>query len=224
MAGGVNISSQLTEIYNNLFSSLPVWAQNFMNIALLVVLVTVFCIFIWKVYHIISKKNLIELNLKQYNKASHPVLEKFLGAVFYFVEYIIIFPFFVLFWFVIFTIFLILLTKGLDVPTVLMISTIIIIVIRATAYYRENLSKEIAKILPFMLLAVAMTEKGFFNFEEIFTKFSQLPLFFENILGYLAIIVIIEIILRTFDFIFSLFDLEDVMELEEEREARNDNQ
>jgi len=225
MAGNAgNISSQVTEIYNSLFSTLPAWAQNFMNIALLVVLVTVFCIFIWNVYHIISKKNVFELNLKQYNKASHPILEKFLSALLYFVEYILIFPFFLIFWFIVFTFFLILLTKGLDVPTVLMVSTVIIIAIRATAYYRENLSKELAKLLPFTLLAVAMTEKGFFNFEEIFGRFAQLPSLFENILGYLAIIIFIEIMLRTFDFIFSLFDLEDVMELEEEKEARDENQ
>ncbi len=213
----MNISSQLTNVYNHLFSTLPAWVQNFMNIVLLVVLVVIFCIFIWKIYTIISKKNLFELNLRQYNKASHPILEKFLNIVLYFVEYIIIFPFFVFFWFLAFTFFLILLTKGLDVPTVLMVSAIIIIAIRATAYYKEGLSRELAKLLPFTLLAVAMTEKGFFNFEEIFGRFSQLPLFFDSILGYLAIIILLEIILRVFDFIFSLFDLEEEEDKPEEK-------
>jgi len=217
MAGGAaNLSSQLTDVYNHLFSDLPSWAHNSINIILLVVLVTLFCIFIWKIYTIISKKNILELNLKQYNKASHPALEKFLGALLYFVEYIIIFPFFVFFWFLVFTFFLILLTKGLGVQTVLMISAIIIIVIRATAYYKEELSRDLAKLLPLTLLAVAITEKGFFNFEDIFGRFAQLPLFFENILGYLALIIFIEIILRTFDFIFSLFGLEDEIKDDED--------
>jgi len=215
MAGEVNISSQIMAVYDKLFSNLPNWANNFIEILLLVVLVTLFCMFIWKIYTIISKKNLINLNLKQYNKASHPMLEKFLGGVFYFLEYIIIFPFFVFLWFLAFTFFLILLTKGLEVQTILMISAIIIISIRATAYYKEPLSRELAKLLPFTLLAVAMTEKGFFNFEEIFGRFTQLPLFFENILQYLLIIIILEIVLRTFDFIFSLFNLEEDMDLEE---------
>jgi hypothetical protein len=209
MAGEGNISSQIIVIYDKLFGDLPLWAHNFINIILLVVLVTLFCIFIWKIYTIISKKNLFDLNLNQYNSATHPVLEKFLGLLFYFIEYIIIFPFFVFFWFLVFTFFLILLTKGLEVETILMISAIIIISIRATAYYKEPLSRELAKLLPFTLLAVAMTEKGFFNFEEIIGRFAQLPAFFENILGYLLIIVILEIVLRTFEFIFDLFDLED---------------
>lgn len=216
MAGEVNVSTQLVNIYNHIFSDLPPWIHNFINIVFLVVLVTLFCMFIWKIYTVISKKNILNLNLKQYNTATHPVLERFLGALFYFLEYIIIFPFFVFLWFVAFTLFLILLTKGLDVQSVLMISAIIIISIRATAYYKEPLSRELAKLLPFTLLAVAMTEKGFFNFEEIFGRISQLPLFFSSILGYLAIIVVIEVILRLFDFLFSLFDLDEEIEAEEE--------
>lgn len=221
MAGEVaNVSSNIVDIYNNLIATLPEWSQSFVNISLLVVLVTIFCIFVWKVYHIISKKNIIELNLKQYNQAEYPVLEKFLGTLYYFVEYIVILPFLVIFWFFVFTFFLLLMTKGLEVPTVLMISTIIIIAIRATAYYKEGLSKDLAKLLPFTLLAVAMTEKGFFNFQEILGRFSQLPLFFNEILSFMAVIVIIEVILRTFDFIFSLFDLED--EIPEEEEVKEE--
>jgi len=224
--GEENISVQVKNIYDNLFSNLPVWAQNFTNIIFLVVIITLFCIFIWKIYTIISKKNLLELNLKQYNKASHPIFEKSLGVLLYFIEYIIIFPFFVFFWFLIFNIFLILLTKGIEVQAILMISAIIIIAIRATAYYKEELSKDLAKLLPFTLLAVAITQKGFFNFEEILGRFSQIPLFLNNILGYLAIIVLIEIILRVFDFIFSLFHLNDepveaVEPSEEEEEGKN---
>jgi len=213
-----NVSSQAIDIYNRLIATLPVQVQGFVNIALLVVLVTIFCIFIWKVYHIISKKNLIDLNLRQYNQTEHPAGGKFLGTLLYFVEYIIILPFLVIFWFFVFTFFLLLMTKGLEVPTVLLISTVIIVAIRATSYYREKLSRDLAKLLPFTLLAVAMTEKGFFDFQEILGRFSQLPLFFNEILSYMAIIVIIEVILRTFDFIFSLFDLEDQIPEEDEQE------
>jgi hypothetical protein len=216
MAEGVNVSSQIIAVYDKIFSDLPVWVHNFINILLLVVLVTIFCIFIWNIYTIISRKNIFNLNLNQYNQASHPALEKFLGVLFYFIEYIIIFPFFVFFWFLVFTFFLILLTKGLEVQSILMVSAIIIIAIRATAYYKEPLSRELAKLLPFTLLAVAMTEKGFFNFEEIIGRLTQLPSFFGSILQYLLIIVILEIVLRTFDFIFSLFDLEDEMPNEDE--------
>jgi hypothetical protein len=202
--GGI-IHLGVTENYQALMSSLHPWIQTFINISLISILVTLFFIFIYKLYHIICKKNLLELNLRQYNTASHAGYKKFMGTLLYFIEYIIIFPFFVIFWFCMFTIFVMLLAKGLDFAAVLTISTIIIIVIRTTAYFKESLSKEIAKLLPFTMLVVAITEKEFFNFERVFIRAAELPLFFEDILVYIAIIVVIEIILRVFDFIISLF-------------------
>jgi len=214
--GVTDIGAHINDIYGTILSDLPSWAQNFLNIILLVMLIILFCIFVWKIYTIISKKNIFELNLNQYNRASHAFLEKFLSVILYIVEYIVIFPFFVFFWFVVFTVFLILLTEGLEVQTILMISATIIMAIRGTAYYKVALSRDLAKLLPFTLLAIALTKKGFFNFEEILLRFTQLPSSFENILGYLIIIIVFEIILRFFDLIFSLFSLNDEIEESDE--------
>ena len=205
----LEIGSQISNLYNEMFSGLPSWTQQFTNITLLIIVVTIYCLFIWKFYRFISKKDIIELNLNQYNKSSNPFVVKLLESVFYFLEFILLLPVFVFVWFGLFTIFLIFLTKGIDISTLLLISTVIVVAIRATAYYKENLSRDLAKLLPFTLLAVSMTEKGFFNFQEILEKFSQLPLFFESILTYLIIIMVLEVILRFFHFIFSLFSLED---------------
>ncbi len=210
-----NISSHITEIYDKVFTELPSWAQNFINMFLLVVVVTLFCIFVWKIYTITSKKNIFELNLGQYNRASHPFLEKFLSGIFYILEYIVIFPIFIFFWFSVFTLFLMLLTKGLEVHTIIMISATIVMAIRATAYYKEALSRDLAKLLPFTLLGIAITQKGFFNFEEILNRFTQIPMFLGDIFGYLAIIVVLEIILRAFDLIFSFFGINDEASVEE---------
>ncbi len=222
MAEVTDIGSQISGAYNRIFSEMPVWIQELANIIFLVVLITLFCMFVWIIYTKISKKEIIKLNLNQYNTSSHPGLVKFLEIVFYFVEYIVIMPFLVFFWFAVFTIFLVFLTKGLEIQTILMLSAVIVIAIRATAYYREGLSRELAKLLPFTLLAVSMTEKGFFNFQEILTKFTQLPSLFGSILNYFLVIVILEVILRFFHLIFSLFVLEDIEE-EEDRERGKDD-
>ncbi len=205
MAIGVGgIGQQITQSYANFVAGLHPWLQTFVNIALIALLITLFFIFVYKLYHIICKKNLIELNLRQYNTSSHSGFKKFMGTILYFIEYLIIFPIFVTIWFTIFVIFVMLLAKALDLATVLTVSTIIIIVIRTTAYFKESLSKEIAKLLPFTMLVVAISEKEFFNFERVFSRASEIPLFFENILVYILIIVAIEIILRFFDLIVLL--------------------
>ena len=77
-----------------------------------------------------------------------------------------------------------------------------------TSYYKEDLARELAKMLPFNLLAIAMLTQGIFNFERIIGNFSQLSVFFNEIIIYLLFIVFLEIIMRFFDFIFSLLGLE----------------
>jgi len=205
-------SEGILEVYNNFLSILPLRAQAFINLFLLVFLVVIYSVFIWKFYRFISTKNLLGLNLNKYNKSQHPFFAKLFAGFFYLIEYVIILPFLIFFWFSIFTLFLIFLTEDLSVTTVLIISATIIASIRVTSYipkYGENLSKELAKLLPFMLLAVSLLSPNFFNIERILSHIKEIPGFFGQITTYLIFIVLFEIILRFFDFIFSLFELEE---------------
>jgi|TARA_Y100000310_G_scaffold112343_1_gene110829 hypothetical protein len=204
-----DFSIKFLETYNGLLSTMPIFAQKFINLFLIVLLIVIYSIFIWKFYRFVAKKNIIELSLNKYNKAEHPLLAKILAGVFYFIEYILILPFLIFFWFSIFTIFLIFLTDNLAIENLLVISAIIIASIRMVSYYSEDLSKDLAKLLPFTLLAISIINPKFFDMTRIFSQFSQLPGFFNEIIIYLAFIIILEIILRTFDFIFSLFGIDD---------------
>jgi len=199
--------TKLIGVYDSFILTLPSWAQHFIALFLLVLLIVAYSIFIWKLYRFVAKKNIFELNLNQYNKSEHPVLEKFLASIFYIFEYIIILPFLIFFWFAIFTIFLIFLTENLEIQNLLIISATIIAAIRMTSYYNENLSKDLAKLLPFTLLAVSILNPDFFNIERIISHFSRIPEFFNQIIIYLLFIIILEIILRFFEFVFSLFDV-----------------
>jgi len=206
------ISNTVSSFYTYFLSLLPGWAQDFIGLFLLVILIVIYAIFIWKFYRFISRKNIITLNLKELNKSKNPVVSKTFGIILYILEYILILPFLIFFWFAIFAIFLIFLTESLSVSAILILSATIIGAIRMTAYYNEDVSKEIAKFLPLTLLAVSMTKPDFFNFERIITHVSQLPQFFNNIIIYLLFIVLIEIVLRLFEFIFGLFGLTDLEE------------
>lgn len=208
--------ADLIEAYKGFLANLPSWAQHFVELLLLVILVVAYCIFIWKLYRFISRKNFFGLNLNKYNKSNHPLTEKIIAGALYFLEYIIILPFLIFFWFAIFTFFLVLFTNNIEVNTILVIAAVIIAGIRMVAYYKEDLSKELAKLLPFNLLAIAMITPGFFNLERVIENFSKISIFFNEIIIYLLFIVCLEIILRFLDFIFSLFGLE---EEGEEKEA-----
>ena len=203
------ISADLVGLYQGFMAASPSYVASFFNLLFLVLLVVVYSIFIWKFYRFISTKNLISLNLSKYNKLQHPTAAKTLAGIFYFLEYILILPFLIFFWFAAFTIFLIILTDNLEVKTLLIISATVIAAIRMTAYYKEDLSKDVAKMLPFTLLSVSILNPGFFNVEKIIGHIADIPTFFGEITLYLFLIIAIEIILRFFDFIFSLFGLEE---------------
>ena len=91
-----------------------------------------------------------------------------------------------------------------------------------TSYYSEDLSKDLAKMLPFTLLAVAITKPGFFNFTQIITHLQKVPSVFGQIITYLSFIIFLEIILRALDFTISLFGLEETI-IPEETETANQN-
>ena len=202
------VTGGLIGLYNEFLATLPGWMGDFINLMILVVFVVVFSIFIWKFHKFISKKNFLNLNKIKHKHSGKYIFSDFWQGVIYIVENIIVIPFFIFFWFAIFTFFLILLTSDAELATILIISAIVISAIRMTAYYKEDLSREIAKLLPFTLLSVAILTPGFFSLDRVVGRFSQLSTFFSDIIIYLLFIAILEIILRFFDFIFSMIGFE----------------
>ena len=211
--------SVLLGSYQLVISSLPPLFQNFVNLFLIVFLIFIYAAFIWKFHKFISHKNIFGLNLNKYNRSEESTTKKLVDGSLYFLEYIIILPFIIFFWFGILTIFLISLTENLEINTILIISATVVASIRMTAYYREDLSREFAKLIPFTLLAISLTDPGFFNIERIITQFGQIFLSFGQISGYLLFIIIVEVILRFFDFTFYLFGIEEEEEFWKENEG-----
>lgn len=210
------------EVYNSFIAFLPEWAQNFISFFLLVLLVIIYSTMVWKFYQFISKKNPLGLNLNEkYKPESSSFATRLVVGALYFLEYVLILPFLIFIIFSVFTFFLIVLSSADEVSQILIISATVIASIRITAYYKENLSQEIAKILPFMLLAVAVLNPATFAqieyVERIVTLLSSIPNFLSQIWSYLFFIILIEIVLNFFDLIFSLFGLSEPEEEEEKK-------
>lgn len=225
MAAG-DFTLEVISTYESFISNLPQAFQSFINLFLLVILIVVYAVFIWKLHRFIATKNIFGLNLNQYNKSSHPFVTKLVAGGFYLLEYIIILPFLIFFWFAVFTIFLILLTDELTIEAILTIAVTIIAAIRMTSYipkYGENLAREIAKLLPFTLLAVSLLGSGFFNVERVISQLTAIPALFGQIINFLAFIVALEVLLRFFDFLFSLLGFEDPVEAKKREEETDDS-
>jgi hypothetical protein len=146
---------------------------------------------------------MFELDLNQYNPSKNPYLEKTLAILIYAFQYLIIFPILIFIWFIVFTIFLILLTNLIEIETLLLISATVITSIRLTSYYRKKLSEDLAKLIPFTLLAVSLLNPDFFSIERIITQFKEVSLTSGGLFIYFIFILVLEIILRFIDLIFT---------------------
>lgn len=186
--------------YTSFLSTIPSWAQQGINLFLLVLLVFFYCVFFWKFHKFISNKNLLNLNLGQYNTSKHPFFSKFFAGIFYILEYIIILPIIVFLWFSVFTIFLILIADGSEIGNLMLVSVTIISAIRMISYvpkYGKELAESVAILFPLSILIIFIsTPNLFFDFGRILGHIGEIPALFDQILFYLLFMISLETILR----------------------------
>jgi len=176
-----------------------------LNLIIFASLITLYAVFIWKFYKFLARKNIIYFNFNQYNTTKHPLLNKFLHAILFLAEYIIILPILVAIWFTILGLFLIVLSKEQSVQQILLITAAIVSATRITSYISSDLSKDLAKMFPFTMLAIFLLSPDFFSLNELIPRFLEIPDFLHNIFFYLVVIIIIEFILRLGDLVIGLF-------------------
>ncbi|MFH1506791.1 MAG: hypothetical protein ABIE94_07465 [archaeon] len=186
--------------YNDFLGYIPDKYQLLATLFIYVILITIYSIFIFKFYRLISKKDIIKMNLQKYNTAKHPAADKFFAFLLYVVEYIIVMPLLVFFSFFVLALFLLLLSGGQTLPQVLLVTGAIIGSIRLTSYFTEDLSRDLAKMFPFTVLAIFLLSANPMSFVGFAERVVELPDFFSQILYYLGFIVILETVVRLFSF------------------------
>lgn len=159
-------------------------------------LILVYSLFVFYFYKLLAKKNILGLNLSQYNVYKKSKFYKLLASLLYFVEYILLLPLLSLVWFAFLAIFLIVLSKSEGITIILTISASLVAAVRIAAYINEDLSKDLAKVLPFVLLAFFLVSENFFNLDLIAQRILNIQYVASNVLIYIFFIICLEIILR----------------------------
>ena len=175
---------------------------------ILIVGIFLYSWFIFKFYRFLAQKNIFKLNLGKYHEAGPGFFSTLFGAIFYIVEYILVFPLFVFFWFIIISIFIGLISSR-PFPHVLLASMGLVAAIRVSAYYNEDLSKDLAKMIPFALLGIFIIDVRLITFPDILALFWQILSVWKNIIYYLGLTIALEIILRLSSAFFGLFKKSD---------------
>jgi len=160
-----------------------------------------YAIFVWHFYRFIARRDIIPIDYDKYNahgKFSPVRIAAYVGA------HVFLYPLIIYVWFFVYSMFMFVLAKDMPLGVVLLIAISVIAATRVTSYYKEDLAKDVGKLLPFALLGVFLTSSAFFadttNFfslDDFKIKLQEFPLFVSRVIEFIIFVVIIEVILRT---------------------------
>ncbi|PIT84177.1 hypothetical protein COU37_04475 [Candidatus Micrarchaeota archaeon CG10_big_fil_rev_8_21_14_0_10_45_29] len=94
------------------------------------------------------------------------------------------------------TIFLIFLSKDQSVQNIASISFAVVVVVRILAYTHEKLAKEVAKLLPFSLLTIVLTNPTTFAQSDLIARGNELLASAGSLIPLLLAFIAIEIIIQ----------------------------
>ena len=155
-----------------------------------------YAMFVFKFYRFVAARDMFALNLSKYEESRYRWLRRVLHFVMYLTKYLVVFPAFAFFWFAVLTLILTFLSKDRPITDILLIALATVATIRVTAYYKEDLSRDLAKILPFAVLALFVIDASFFNIRESLEVLQDANEARETILYYLLFLVVVEFALR----------------------------
>lgn len=149
----------------------------------------IYAVFIFKFYRFIGSKNIFKRD-KKYHE--HEGIRKLA----YILEYLFLFPIIAFIWFFVISVILSVISEVLTIGNIFMISMAIVATIRITSYYNEDLSRDVAKLLPFALLAIFLLNISDISISTPFILLNQLSLVAKTLIYYFVFIVVIEFIFR----------------------------
>ena len=153
------------------------------TVAVYVVGMAIYAVFIFKFYRLIASRDMFASDMSKYPR---------LRAYFH----IVLFPLFAFFWFAVLTIILAFLSEKKTFEDVLLVALATIGTIRITSYYQEDLSRDLAKILPFAVLVIFLIDVSSFEINKSLDTLKNANNHREDIFYYLIFLIILEFALR----------------------------
>ncbi len=166
---------------------------------------TVYAVFVFKFYRFLARRDILELETEKYYSKYEGAVEKFFRSVFYVLENLVLIPVLVFFWFLVLSVLLMFLSKNTGIDMVLLMSASIVAAVRITSYYNENLSQDLAKLIPFALLCIFLVENQGLSTQTAVGFLRDIPAIFSYMVYYLLFVACLELVLRVLRGIGSLF-------------------
>lgn len=158
--------------------------EAFVPILYLIISIAIYSIIIFHFYRFIARRDCFKPSKRKHTKT--------VG----FLRYTFLFPFVAVLFFMGFSLMMMFLTRTYSVKQILSTAFAVVVAIRITAYYHEDLSRDVAKMLPFVILGIFLIDPSYFTPGEVMNRINSLPLFINTIVQYIFFMIIVEWILR----------------------------
>ena len=149
-------------------------------------------VFIWHFYRLISKREIVSLTLQKYQTGG----KKLTSIIVYFAKYVLVFPLVVTAWFFAYSLFMFFLAPDIDQDFVFLIVISLVVAIRMAAYYKEDLSKDLAKMIPFSLLGIFLVNNTLFTIDQLIERLDDFIPFIGKIAAFVLFAIGVEAALR----------------------------
>ncbi|MBC64787.1 MAG: hypothetical protein CMB15_04065 [Euryarchaeota archaeon] len=172
-----------------------------------IVAISVYSIFVFIFYRALAKRDLITLNLNHYSDNLSGRVRKYARTILFVLQYIVVVPVLITFWTLVLAIILTLLSPDADHSRNALIATSVVGAVRILSYWTEDLSRDVAKMLPFGVLGVFLVGDAQVQISEIKELFSGLNEIATSFISSLFLIAVLESILRSLSAMINIFTL-----------------
>ena len=169
--------------------------------------ISAYSIFVFIFYRNLAKRDLITLNLDKYSNNLTGKIKKYIKSITFVIQYILIIPVLLTFWTLVLAIILTLLSPDADHSRNALIATSVVGSVRILSYWTEDLSRDVAKMLPFGVLGVFLVGDAQVQISEIKELLESLEEIATSFVSSLFLIAVVEGILRSITSIINLISL-----------------
>ncbi len=172
-----------------------------------IVAISVYSVFVFIFYRALAKRDLITLNLNHYSDNLSGRVKKYTRTMIFVLQYIVAVPVLITFWTLVLAIILTLLSPDADHSRNALIATSVVGSVRILSYWTEDLSRDVAKMLPFGVLGVFLVGDAQVQISEIEELFNGLNEIATSFASSLFLIAVLESILRSLSAMINIFTL-----------------
>ena len=161
-----------------------------------IIAIAVYSGFVFMFYRILAKKDQQTLDLSKYADDFGGKVKKYLRSMLFVVQYIVVVPILIAFWTLVLAVILTLLSDSSDHTRNALIATSVVGAVRILAYWTEDLSRDVAKMLPFAVLGVYLVSSTSVQWSEFRELLESLPELAKSFFSSLVLLAILETLLR----------------------------